>query len=276
MSIRERDFPRGWMESKVRFSGKTVLVTGAGGGIGRGMALGFAAEGAKVWACDIDAESVAATVADIASRGGEAQACVLDVASEAEIDSALSAAEARFGAPHVLVHCAAVNQLTPILDMSAEDWRRIVDVNLTGSFLIARAAAQRMIPNRFGRIVLISSNVGFRGAAHRGAYAASKAGVINFAETLAIELAETGITVNTIAPGPTETPMAAWQPPEIRRALLADVPLGRYGQIEEMVFGALFLASDEAGYITAHTLSIDGGYVGAGIIKPRIGPEKTI
>ncbi|QIE56015.1 SDR family oxidoreductase [Pikeienuella piscinae] len=260
----------------MRFSGKTVLVTGAGGGIGRGMALGFAAEGAKIHACDTDADSVAITVAAIASRGGEAKASTLDVSDELQIDTALSDAEAEFGAPHVLVHCAAVNRLMPILETPAEEWRRIVDVNLTGSFLIARAAAQRMIPNKFGRIVLISSNVGFRGAAQRGAYAASKAGVINFAETLAIELADKGITVNTIAPGPTETPMTAWQPPEIRRALIADVPLGRYGRIDEMVFGALFLASDEASYITAHTLSIDGGFAGAGIIKPELGAEQTI
>jgi NAD(P)-dependent dehydrogenase (short-subunit alcohol dehydrogenase family) len=154
----------------------------------------------------------------------------------------------------------------PFMETPADEWRRIIDVNLTGSFLVAQAAARAMAKNKSGRIVLIASNTGFRGAIDRAAYAASKAATINLMQTMAIELAEHGITVNAIAPGPTDTPMTAWQPPEIRRALCADLPMNRYGKIEEIAAGALFLASDEASYVTAHTLAIDGGFTGAGII----------
>lgn len=257
----------------MRYMNKTVIITGGGGGIGRGMALGFAAEGARVGVCDIEASAAKAAADEIIASGRTAQGYELDICEEAMIEAKLDRISEDLGVPDVLIHCAAVNRLMPVMETPVSEWRRILDVNLTGAFLMARATARLMIPKSLGRIVLISSNTGFRGAAHRAAYAASKAAVINLAQTMAIELAHTGITVNCIAPGPTDTPMTAWQPPEIRRALISDVPLGRYGRIEEIVAGALFLASDPASYVTGHTLAIDGGFVGAGIIHPSIGAE---
>ena len=248
------------------FAGKNVLITGAGRGIGRGIALAFAQRHATVSVADIVEKSAAAVAAEILKTGGNAAGYQLDVANDESVGKTVEGIAKANKSIDVLVHCAAINRLMPFLETPADEWRRIIDVNLTGSFLVAQAVARVMVSRKAGRIILIASNTGFRGAIDRAAYAASKAATINLMQTMAIELAEHRITVNAVAPGPTDTPMTAWQPPEIRRALCADLPMGRYGTIEEIAAGALFLASDEARYITAHTLAIDGGFAGAGII----------
>lgn len=247
------------------YAGRNVLITGGGGGIGRGIALAFAQQHATLGIADIDEKAAIAVADEIRATGRDATAYRLDVADEESARATVGAFATRAGID-VLVHCAAINKLMPFLDTPVADWRRIIDVNLTGTFLVAQVAARLMVQKKFGRIILIASNTGFRGAIDRAAYAASKAATINLAQTMAIELAEYGITVNAIAPGPTDTPMTAWQPPEIRRALCSDLPMNRYGKIEEIAAGALFLASNEASYVTAHTLAIDGGFVGSGII----------
>ncbi len=241
-------------------------MTGAGRGIGRGIALAFAQQGAAVAVADIDSQSAKLVAGEIEAVTAVASAHELDVANHEAASRCVAEVEAIHGGIDSLIHCAAVNKLTPFLEMPAEDWRRIIEINLTGTFFVAQAAARHMVKRERGRIVLIASNTGFRGAIDRAAYAASKAAVINLAQTMAIELAGLGITVNAIAPGPTDTPMTAWQPAEIRRALCADVPMNRYGRIEEIAAGAIFLASDQASYVTGHTLAIDGGFAGAGII----------
>lgn len=247
------------------FSGRKVLVTGGGRGIGRGIALAFAKQQATIAVADIDEKSAAAAAEEIQATGAKAAAYRIDSADEASVQQNVERFAGTDGID-VLVHCAAINKLMPFLETPAADWRRIIDVNLTGTFLVAQAVARTMLPKKSGRIILIASNTGFRGAVDRAAYAASKAATINLAQTMAIELAPYGITVNAIAPGPTDTPMTAWQPQEIRRALCADVPMNRYGKIEEIAAGALFLASREASYVTGHTLAIDGGFAGAGVI----------
>jgi 3-oxoacyl-[acyl-carrier protein] reductase len=246
--------------------GKVVLVTGGGRGIGRGIALAFAKNGANVAVADADASSASTVAREIESSGGQASSYGLDIVDETVTTLRVDEIAARYGCIDILVHCAAVNRLMPFLQTPVGEWRRIIDVNLTGSFIVAQAVARRMVERRSGRIILIASNVGFRGAIDRAAYAASKAGVINLMQTMAIELAEHSITVNAIAPGPTDTPMTAWQPASVRKALCADLPMNRYGKIEEIAAGALFLASDEASFVTAHTLAIDGGFTGAGVI----------
>jgi len=249
---------------------KVVIVTGGGRGIGRGIALAFAAQNTTVAVADVDTVSATNVANEIKNGGGRAFAYSFDVADESATARCVDEIAAKHDRIDVLVHCAAVNRLKPFLQTTPTDWRRTIEVNLTGTFLVAQAVARHMVEHRFGRIILIASNVGFRGAVDRAAYAASKAGVINLAQTMAIELAEYGITVNAIAPGPTETPMTAWQPSNIRQALCADVPMSRYAQVEEIAAGAVFLASDQASYVTAHTLAIDGGFTGAGIIHRSV------
>lgn len=243
-----------------------MLVTGGGRGIGRGIALAFARQGAALAVADLDRQSAEQVAEEIRAASGIASAHQIDVANETAVGERVAEIALQHGRIDTLVHCAAVNRLMPFLQTPPAEWRRIIEINLTGTFLVAQAVAQQMVAQGKGRIILIASNVGFRGAIDRAAYAASKAGVINLTETMAIELAPHGITVNAVAPGPTDTPMTAWQPQDLRRALRADVPMNRYARIEEIAAGALFLASDEASYVTAHTLAIDGGFVGAGVI----------
>lgn len=248
------------------FTGRTVLITGGGGGMGRGIALAFAKQNATVAIADSNSDSARNVALEIRNAGGISGSYELDVVDETAVKKTVDAVVKAHGSLDVLVHCAAINRLMPFLDTPAAEWRRIIDVNLTGTFLVAQAAARVMAARKYGRVILIASNTGFRGAIDRAAYAASKAATINLAQTMAIELAEHNITVNALAPGPTDTPMTAWQPAEIRRALCADLPMNRYGKVEEIAAGALFLASNEASYVTAHTLAIDGGFTGAGII----------
>lgn len=253
----------------MRFSNQVVAVTGAGGGVGQVLCQAFAREGATVIAGDVTLEKAEAAV-EAVGDSGSAHAVASDITDPGSVAALICAAEAA-GGLDVLVHGAAVNKLGAFLDYDLADCRWILDVNVTGTFLVCQAAARAMIARGAGgRIVTISSNSAWRGFALRPIYGASKAAVSQLTQTMATELAPHGIAVNAIAPGPIDTPMTAWQPESICRAQEAVLPLARYARCEEIAHAILFLADRQSSYITGHVLAVDGGYAGAGLIHPEL------
>jgi NAD(P)-dependent dehydrogenase (short-subunit alcohol dehydrogenase family) len=243
---------------------KAAFITGAGSGIGRAIALGFAACGADVACFDRDAEAARATADRIVAARGRAVGIGGDVTSAESLTDAVRTAVASIGPIRTAVNCAGVAGATAAEDMPAEDFRRVVDINLTGVFLSAQAEARVMLAHGGGSIVNIASMSGT--IANRGLlqahYNASKAGVMHLTKSLATEWADRGIRVNSISPGYTLTPMN--QRPEVAerlKAYAADTPLGRIAAVEEMVGPAVFLASDAASFVTGSDLIVDGGYV---------------
>jgi NAD(P)-dependent dehydrogenase (short-subunit alcohol dehydrogenase family) len=167
----------------------------------------------------------------------------------------------------VLVHSAGVGIEKSFLETSAEEWRRLIDIYLSGTFYCAQAAARKMVENQYGRIVLLSSTAGLRGGTGRTAYGAAKGGVIALTKVMAVELAQYGITANALAPGAIETELVArMHSDETRRVYRAGIPMDRYGTPEETAFTGVFLASEQAGYVTGHILGVDGGFLAAGIM----------
>lgn len=227
---------------------RCVLVTGGSRGIGRAVADAFLAAGDRVAVTYRTGEP---------PEGGYGVRC--DVRDQAEVDAAFAAVEEALGPVEVLVANAGVTRDTLLLRMSDEDWSTVLDTNLTGAFRVARRAARGMLRARQGRIVLVSSVVGLTGSAGQANYAASKAGLVGFARSLARELGSRGITVNVVAPGFVETDMTAALPAQRREEILASVPLGRYATAEEVAGVVRFLAGPEAAYITGAVLPVDGG-----------------
>ncbi|HUK06413.1 MAG TPA: 3-oxoacyl-ACP reductase family protein [Stellaceae bacterium] len=253
----------------MRLANKIAIVTGALSGIGAGIARRFVAEGATVIGGDLASKkpSLAETAE---ARLFEQQ---LDVAEAPSITRFVDATLARFQRIDVLVNCAGIGRNIPFLETPEEVWDRVLTVNLKGTFLMAQAVARVMVRlGRGGRIINFGSISGERGNFGRAAYGASKGGVDQLSRVIAVELAPHGILVNVIAPGPVETPMVeAMLSPEERRLWTRRVPLSRYGSVEEIAAAALFLASDEASYITGHILAADGGFLAAGAMEK---PEK--
>lgn len=249
-------------------TGKVAIVTGARRGMGRAHALALAAQGATVVVTDVDEGECSIVVDEIEAVGGTARCFKMDVTNSTEIDTVFDAVIKEYGRIDILVNNAGVYTSKPALDISLEEWNRTLSINLTGQFLCAKRAAEEMKKNKWGRIINISSiasgqiGVGIAGGAH---YTASKGGVIGMSETLAIEWAPLGITVNVVAPGAIDTPMmqAADMPKEQLDALLLGIPLKRVGKPEEVSAAVVFLASDEASYITGATLYVDGGWLAA-------------
>ena len=242
---------------------RTALITGASQGIGRGIALALAKAGFQVALAARNEARLAEVKAEIESGGGAAESFLLDVASEQSIKDGAKAVLARFGTVHVLVNNAGITRDTLALRMKAADFEDVLRSNLTGAFLLTQALLQPMMKARWGRILNITSVVGETGAAGQANYAASKAGLIGLTKSLAREVASRGITVNAIAPGFIETPMTDVLTEAQKTGILAQIPLARYGAVEDIAAAAVYLASDAAGYITGHTLDVNGGmYMG--------------
>lgn len=242
-------------------SGKSAIVTGSASGIGRGIALTLAADGASVTVADRNLEGAEAVASRIAESGGSACAVRVDVTDSGQVDRLVASAVEVYGSLDILVNVAGYALSSRIVDMSEDAWDQVLDVNLKGQFLCCRAAARRMIEQgNGGRIVNIASTAANNARYAGGAYCAAKAGVVQLTKTLALELGEYGITVNAVGPGFTETPATVESPGEYRRNFLAQVPAARFGQPADIANAVLFLASPASGYVNGQAIYVDGGY----------------
>lgn len=244
-------------------TGRVAVVTGAGRGgrgIGRGIAVALAAAGADVVITArtniADAEAVAA---ECIALGVKSMAVVADIVDEASVEALFKTTMESFGRVDILVNNAGITRDTLLLRMTVDQWDSVIDANLKGAFLCSRAASKIMLRQKSGRIVNIASVNGLRGSAGQTNYSASKAGLIGFSRSLAKELASRGITVNVVAPGFIDTQMTDGFEGDAREQLLKTIPLGRFGQAEDVGAAVAFLASNAASYITGQVLTVDGG-----------------
>jgi NAD(P)-dependent dehydrogenase (short-subunit alcohol dehydrogenase family) len=253
---------------------KTALVTGAARGIGLAAAKRFLAEGWRVALLDIDGDNLKKTVTAI-GKPEATLAITCDVADPAGVEKAVAAVKDRFGRLDALVCNAGIAIFKPILDVTYEDWSRVLAVNLTGPFLCTQAAAPVIRDSGGGSIVNITSISGLRASTLRTAYGTSKAGLAHLTKQQAAELASLGIRVNAVAPGPVDTAMAkAVHTPEIRKDYHDHMPLNRYGLEEELAEVIFFLCSDRSSYVTGQVIAVDGGFDSTGIGLPTLRAEK--
>lgn len=238
---------------------KVAVITGASRGIGRSIALALAAQGATIVAVDMDQVSTEAVVAELKAAGGKALAVVGNVTVSADVDRMIDEAMGAFGRVDILVNNAGITRDGLLMRMKDEDWDAVLSVNLKGAFLCTRAAFKVMSKQRYGRIINIASVVGQMGNAGQANYCASKAGLIGLTKSNAREMAKRSITVNAVAPGFIATAMTDALSDKVRTELTAQIPLERLGSADDIANAVVFLASEAAGYITGHVLSVNGG-----------------
>ncbi len=253
----------------MRLQDKSAVITGAASGIGRAIALKFAHEGAAVMVADLDGKTVMGFADEIEADGGSAIGIGADITKRAEIDAMVAAAIERFGRIDVLVNNAGSRIIKPFLEHTEEDWRRMLDVNLTGHFFCCQAVIPHMLEAGGGRIINMASIASFVGRPNRAGYVAAKGGLLSFTRALAADMAGKKITVNAVAPGMIASPL--------NRDIAEDQVLGdawnaenlarRWGEPEDVAGVAAFLASDDAGFITGETITVDGGSIAALVRK---------
>jgi len=249
-----------------RFEGKTVVVTGGGGGIGGATCRRFGAEGAKVGVLDLNLEAAQRVAADIEADNGQAQALFCDITDRASIDAALAA----IGPLDVLVNNAGWDIFRPFAKTEPAQWEKLIAINLTGALHMHHAVLPGMVARKSGRIVNIASDAARVGSSGEAVYAACKGGLVAFSKTIAREHARHGITVNVVCPGPTETALfedykqGAGNPEKLVEAFTRSIPLGRIGKPQDLPGAILFFASDDAAYVTGQVLSVSGGLTMAG------------
>lgn len=245
-----------------KLAGKTAIITGASRGIGAEIARKFAANGAKVVVnYSGSQEKAEAVVADIQANGGEAIAVKANVSDAESVKAMVDETMKTFGAVDILVNNAGITRDNLMMRMKDDEWDDVININLKGVFICTKAVTRQMMKQRAGRIVNIASIVGVMGNAGQANYVASKAGVIGLTKTTARELASRGITANAVAPGFITTDMTDQLTDEVQKAMLGQIPLNRFGAPEDVAKAALFLASDDASYMTGQTLHLDGGMV---------------
>lgn len=248
----------------MRFTDQGVVVTGAGSGIGRETAIQFAAEGAVVACVDIDADTAARTVETIAGNGGRAHAFTLDTRDPHAVSMVFDDAEKALGQLDVLVNSAGVREIQPVVDLAYEEWCRVIDVNLTGVFLCSQAFVRKLVSqDRAGAIVNLASTLGLTAAPNRPAYTASKHAVVGLTKEMGLEFGETGIRVNAVGPGVTRTALTEryFQEPEMAQTVRGIHAMNRWGEAAEIARVILFLASEDASFMTGVTVPVDGGWL---------------
>jgi len=243
-----------------RLENRIAIVTGAGQGIGKAIALGMAREGAGLVIADLNEANAGAVKREIERVGGKASALYTDISNEESVRGMIDATLNEYGRVDILVNNAGIFPTSSVEAMQEEEWDRVIGANLVGTFLCSKAVVPHLLAQCSGRIISLTSGRAFQGAKHGAHYAASKAGIIGFSKSLALELAPYGITVNVICPGITDTAQPrGHQTEEQIYAQGQRIPLGRIGQPEDLAGPAVFLASDAAGFITGQTILANGG-----------------
>jgi len=239
--------------------GRVAVVTGAAQGIGRACALRLAAAGARIAIVDVIEPKLQAVVEEIRAQGGEALGLKADITAEAEVKASFQQVLESYGKLEILVNNAGIARDQLALRMKRADWQAVLDTNLTGAFLCVQQALPAMLKQRYGRVINITSVVALMGNPGQANYVAAKAGLIGLTKALAVELAARNITVNAVAPGFIATPMTESLPEKVKQEYMVRIPVGRMGTAEDVAYAVLFLAADEASYITGHVLSVNGG-----------------
>lgn len=248
-------------QAGARLTGRTALVTGAGKGLGRAIALGFAAAGADVVLMARTRSDLEAVAREVEALGRQALVAVADATDSRQVDAVVAQAVARFGRLDVLAHAAGGSLRKPSVEVTDEEWDGVISANLSSTFKVCRAVGRQMLAQGSGSIINLSSTAGMRGRAGNAPYSAAKAAVINLSRALAMEWAPKGVRVNVLAPGRFLTPLteAEMSVPEKYAAFVRQVPLGRIGKPEEIQDIAVWLASDASAYVTGSTITLDGG-----------------
>ena len=248
-----------------RFDGKTVIVTGGGGGIGGATCRRFASEGAQVAVFDMNLEAAEKVAADIRANGGQAAAFACNITDRAQVDAAVAATQTQLGPIAVLVNNAGWDVFKPFTKTVPAEWDKLIAINLTGALHMHHAVLPGMVERKAGRIVNVASDAARGGSSGEAVYAACKGGLVALSKTLAREHARQGITVNVVCPGPTDTALLAGvaegarDPAKLIEAFKSAIPLGRLGQPDDLASTIAFFGSDDASFITGQVISVSGG-----------------